>query len=168
MCIRDSKWYVQAEWWILLELLVFFGQVLCSVFFLLGMQIKGEFGYNLDPNNERYRHDTLAYYDEDVSWFCFIFVMWCIHLFILITMGQTQKETIKLVFSACSLILRSTHFYFFMPIYSEDRTFVEKSHKTWAVLGVLQVLVCFIIFGFKSMNGITTASGFVDVIVFVG
>lgn len=37
-------WYDKAEWWILIELLVFFGQVLCSVFYLLGMQIKGEFG----------------------------------------------------------------------------------------------------------------------------
>ena len=37
-------WYEKAEWWILIELLVFFGQVLCSVFYLLGMQIKGEFG----------------------------------------------------------------------------------------------------------------------------
>ena len=68
-------------------MLVFFGQVLCSVFFLFGLQIKGEFGYKLDPNIERYTHDSLAYYEHDISWFSFIFVMWCIHLFILVTMG---------------------------------------------------------------------------------
>ena len=164
----NDEWYAQAEWWILVELLVFFGQVLCSVFFLLGLQIKGEFGYNLDPNNERYTHDSLNYYEHDISWFSFIFVMWCIHLFILVTMGQEQTETIKLVFSGLSLALRSSHFYFLMPLFSEDRSFVEKSQKTWIILGVLQVVACCLIFGFKTMTAITTASGYVDVIVYIG
>ena len=34
--IVDTEWYTKAEYWILVELLVFFGQVLCSVFYLLG------------------------------------------------------------------------------------------------------------------------------------
>ena len=32
-----AQWSVHAEVWLLMELLVFFGQVLCSVFFLFGM-----------------------------------------------------------------------------------------------------------------------------------
>lgn len=83
----DDEWYIKAEFWILVELLVFFGQVLCSVFFLCSMQIKGEMGHNLDPNVDRYTHDTLEYYEQDISWFSFVFVMWTIHLFVLITVG---------------------------------------------------------------------------------
>jgi len=55
-----------------------------------------------------------------------------------------------------------------MPLFSEDRSFVEKSQKTWIILGVLQIVACCLIFGFKTMTGITTASGYVDVIVYIG
>jgi len=161
-------WYVKAEWWTLVELLVFFGQVLCSVFYLLGQQIRGEFGYNLDPNTKRFTHDALEYYDWDISWFSFIFVMWCIHLFVLVTVGQTQTDNVKLFYSAFSLIIRSTHFYFLMPFSTDDRVFVEKSNKVWGALGVLQIIACCFIFGFTNTNGITTATAFVDFIVFVG
>lgn len=57
-----DEWYIQAETWILLEVLVFFGQVLCSVFFLMGIAVKGEFGHNMDPLFERYKFDALEYY----------------------------------------------------------------------------------------------------------
>lgn len=60
--IKNDPWEEQASMWIIVELLVFFGQVLCSVFFLIGMQIRGEFGYDLDPHRKRYLHDTLTFY----------------------------------------------------------------------------------------------------------
>ena len=55
-----------------------------------------------------------------------------------------------------------------MPFSKDDRTFVEKSHMVWGILGVLQVVACCFIFGFTNTNGITTASAFVDFIVFLG
>jgi hypothetical protein len=163
-----TDWYNKAEWWLKIELLVFFGQVLCSVFYLLGQQIRGELGLNLDPNTKRFTHDALEYYDWDISWFSFIFVMWSIHLFVLTTVGLYQNDKVKLAYSAFSLILRSTHFYFLMPFSQDDRTFVEKSNIVWGALGVLQIIAACLIFGFENTNGITTASAFVDFIVFLG
>lgn len=108
---NDDLWYKRAELWILLELLVFFGQVLCSVFYLFGLQIKGEFGLSNDPLFERYKQDTLEYYDADISWFSFIFVMWSVHLFVLVNNEDVQigkeEDGMKLFYSAYSLILRS-------------------------------------------------------------
>lgn len=103
---------------------------------------------NLDPNTKRFTHDALEYYDWDISWFSFIFVMWSIHLFVLTTVGLYQNDKVKLAYSAFSLILRSTHFYFLMPFSQDDRTFVEKSNIVWGALGVLQIIAACLIFGF--------------------
>jgi hypothetical protein len=89
----------------------------------------------LDPNIKRFTHDALEYYDWDISWFSFIFVMWCIHLFVLVTVGWTQTDNVKLTYSWFSLVLRSTHYYFLMPFSNDDRTFVVKSNKVWGILG---------------------------------
>lgn len=130
--------------WILIELLVFFGQVLCSVFFLFIIQLKGEFGFNMDPTFTRFKLDALEFYESDIAWFSFIFVMWSMHMFILIrryslVQGEDQVASdadIKLLFSAYCLILRSTHLYFLMPFMNEKRENTKFSTTTWAVLGI--------------------------------
>ena len=147
---KNDPWEVQASMWIIVELLVFFGQVFCSVFFLIGMQIRGELGYDLDPNKNRYLHDTLTYYEKDIAWFSQIFVMWAIHIFVLFTSVSGNTSSIKKFFSIYSLVLRSSHFYFLMPLFSEHRELVEKSNRVWGVLGFFQVVGCLFIFGFKS------------------
>lgn len=94
--------------------------------------------------------------------------MWAIHIFVLFTEASGQTSDIKKFFSAYSLILRSTHFYFLMPLYSDKRELVEKSNRVWGILGFFQIAGCLFIFGFKSTRQITTASGFVDIIIFMG
>ena len=75
---------------------------------------------------------------------------------------------VKLSYSALALVLRTSHFYLLMPFSQDDRTFVEKSNLVWGMLGALQIVACCLIFGFTNTNGITTASAFVDFVVFVG
>lgn len=76
--------------------------------------------------------------------------MWNIHLFVLFTDVAGDVSDLKKFFSAYSLILRSTHFYFLMPLFSDKRELVEKSNKVWGILGFFQIVGCFFIFGFKS------------------
>jgi hypothetical protein len=46
---------------------------------LLAVQINGELGNNNDPNFQRYKSDALKYYDEDIAWFSYSFVMLAVH-----------------------------------------------------------------------------------------
>ena len=75
----DDFWIRHSEVWIRIELIVFFVQILCSSLYLLVIQINGELGYNNDPNFQRYKNDTLRYYNEDIAWFSYSFVCLILH-----------------------------------------------------------------------------------------
>jgi hypothetical protein len=168
---EEDEWNQRADVWILLEMLVFFGQVLCSVFFLMALQCKSVMGHNLDPTFSRFKTDALEYYEEDISWFSFIFVMWGTHLFILgKRVNATGKEDndIKTFFSAYQLILRSTHLYFLMPYRNAERKHLAIGNMTWGILGFFEFVGLCIIFGFKYARGIATGEGLIDATVFLG
>ena len=133
----EDKWIRHAEIWIFLEMLVFFGLIISSIFYLFGVQIKGLMGHNMDPLFERFKSDALEYYHDDVTWFSFIFVMWMIHLYILVQRLKFDDDgdmDIKTFFSAYMLILRSSHLYFLLPFKSQNRKFNAISKTSWGVL----------------------------------
>lgn len=167
----NDPWIVHAEIWIFLEMVVFFGLIASSIFYLLGVQLKGLLGHNMDPLFERFKSDALEYYHDDITWFSFIFVMWMIHLYVLLkrlTLQDMGDADIKTFFSAYMLILRSTQLFFLMPFRTEKREVRVISRNTWAILAFFQLAGACIIFGFKKAKGIATGSGMIDSLVFIG
>lgn len=159
--------------WILIELLVFFGQVFCSVFFIFGVELRGVFGINTDPNFIRFKSDCLEFYQSDIGWFSYIFVMLGLHSLNLIKrihMPSTSSDNAtKLFFSSWMIFNRFIQLYLLMPYRRDDRSYTVIGNATWIGLGVLElvgaVTVCF----FKHLNGsITAGAAIVDVVVFLG
>lgn len=56
--------------------------IFSAVIFLFYIQIRGIFGKNEQKHKtQRYKKDALEYYDLDIDWFAFNFVMLSLHLY---------------------------------------------------------------------------------------
>lgn len=169
---NPDRWIRHAEMWILIELIVFFGQVFCSVFFIFGVELRGVLGVNTDPNFIRFKYDCLEFYQSDIGWFSYIFVMLGLHAFCLlkrIHMPSKSDNAVKLLFSSWMIFTRFIQLYLLMPYRRDDRAYTVIPNATWIGLGVLELVGAVIVCFFAHLNGsITAGAAIVDVIVFLG
>ena len=77
----DEQAFVCYEW-LLMEISAFYLYMLAAIVFLTYIQIRGSLGKtDRKLNNDRWKFDALDYYDLDIDWFAFIFVMFCVHCY---------------------------------------------------------------------------------------
>lgn len=66
--------------------------IFSAVIFLFYIQMRGIFGKNDQKHKtQRYKQDALEYYDIDIDWFAFNFVMIFLHLY---TISRERNDTI--------------------------------------------------------------------------
>lgn len=171
--LKNKDWWIRhAEVFILIELVIFFSQILCSTFFLIGLQIRGELGYNNDPNFQRFKYDTLTYYQDDIAWFSYMFVNLCLHLEIMLkhwAVPAREDNDLKLIFSFYMIAVCCLKMYLLMPYRGCDRKLTVIDNKKWGVLFGAHLLSCIPFFIFKVVKGSSTlASMLIDTIVLLG
>ena len=165
-------WINHAELFILIEQLVFFGQILCSTFVLLGYQIRGELGHNNDPNFQRFTVDTLTYYTPEIQWFSFMFVCFFLHLTILTKhyyIPSLNNNTLKLWYGGYMVTFNLLRMVLLMPYRNADLTNRKIDNKKWGILFGLevagQIMVPF--FNVKTTSN-TFGSCIIDCFIMVG
>lgn len=74
----DPMYVLYAKYFLSVEIVTYYAQVFNMVFFLLWIQIRGQFGFkNYIANKDRYKYDALQYYKDDVQWLSFQIVPLC-------------------------------------------------------------------------------------------
>jgi len=157
----DDYWIRHSEMFILIELLVFFGQILCSTFFILGIQIRGELGYDNDPLHQRFKFDMLTYYKDDIGWFSFGFVCLTMHIWFVIKhamIPSKEDNDMKQIYSSYMVMFNLIRLYLVMPYRSADRSYRTITDKAWAILFILEIIGASMIFAFKNIKGSNTFS----------
>ena len=152
-------WLRHSEVWIRIELIVFFFQILCSCLFLLAIQINGELGNNNDPNFQRYKNDTLRYYNEDIAWFSYMFVCLCLHLLMLYKYQikpSEQDQNKKTSYTIYMLVFSIIRLVLLMPYRSADRQFTEFANWRWITVFIFELLGAISFFFFKRVRGSNT------------
>lgn len=169
---EDYHWLRHSEVWILTEILVFFGAIFSSTFYLLTLQILGEAGQNNDPNFQRFKYDTLSYYDEDIEWFSYMFVCFCVHFMVFLKHSYypaTTDNKIKMVFSVYMMVFALVKLCLCMPFRHADRTHKVITMATWSTLFALEAVGGIFFFFFKYIGGSSTFGSFlIDVVVLLG
>jgi len=68
----DPDYVLYVKYFIAIEIMSYYGQIINMVLFLLYVTLRGQFGYkNYEANKERYKYDALQYYKDDVQWLSF-------------------------------------------------------------------------------------------------
>jgi cytochrome bd-type quinol oxidase subunit 2 len=154
-------WIRHSEVWIRIELIIFFIQILCSTIFLMGVQINGEMGRNNDPNFQRYKNDTLRYYNEDIAWFSYMFVCLCLHCWMIQKYSikpSTTDQGLKYAYSIYMIVFSLIRLVLLMPYRASDRTFIEFSNIKWIILFVMEIVGAVFFLFFKRIKGSNTFS----------
>jgi hypothetical protein len=170
--LNDGDYFIShAEVWILIELVVFFAQTLCSTFFILGMQIRGELGHNNDPLFQRYKVDALHYYQQDIDWFAYMMVLLCLHIEILtkhLAVPSKNNNTLKEAFSAYMIIFSLVRMGCLMPLRYSDRKYKKVDIRIWICLFVLEALGSLMMLLMDNIKGSNTfASQIIDAVSMV-
>jgi len=72
---------LSALYWVKLEVTAFYLYLASAAVFLFYIQARGIMGKsNKQANKNRYKQDALEYYNVDIDWFAFIFVLLVLHL----------------------------------------------------------------------------------------
>jgi hypothetical protein len=155
----DDFWIRHSEVWIRIELIVFFFQILCSSLFLMAIQINGELGNNNDPNFQRYKNDTLRYYNEDIAWFSYGFVCLMLHLCMLIKYQIKPSETDqgkKTMYTLYMIVFCLVRLALLMPYRTASRENKVFGNTRWLVLFILEILGGISFFFYKRVSGSNT------------
>jgi len=85
---------ISCKLWINLEIQAFYLYIASASIFLFYIQIRGIMGRSdRMANSSRYKQDALQYYDLDIDWFAFIFVMLQLHINgIMLYIFQVKKK----------------------------------------------------------------------------
>jgi len=145
-------------------------QIFAAAFFLFYVQLRGVFGYALQPTSERYKSDALGFYMEDIWWFNLIFVTLAIHAlsFHSNIAASATAEPGKLGYSALMFATRLLQLYFLLPLKDSKRQYRAVSHKVWIFFAVVELIGVGITLSFSHYRGITAATSLVEVSVFLG
>ena len=84
--------------WIYVEITAFYMYIASAVLYLFSVQVKGIFGLTKRRSvAERYKYDALEFYDEDINWFAFSFVMLGLNLHMLDFLVRAHANEVKFV-----------------------------------------------------------------------
>ena len=90
--------------WMIMEVAFYYLQIFNTGIFLLMIQIRGTLGKkDLEANKLRYKQDAIEYYELDIDWFSFQFVLFTVHSMmffgrlLFLNQGMTTEQQILLV-----------------------------------------------------------------------
>ena len=161
----------KARTWLFIEIAGFHLQIFAAAFLLFYVQCRGMFGLTLQPTSDRHQSDALGFYMEEIAWFNLIFVTLFIHALSFqsnMPKDNSTSEPMKLGYSLLMFASRLLQLYFFMPLKDLNRKYHIISQKTWIFFATLELIGLCITFAFKHYRGITVATSFVEVSVFLG
>ena len=113
----------------------------------------------MDPNFQRYKHDALRYYNEDIAWFSYCFVLFMLHSFMLYKYTIHKPETdymMKVIYACYMIVFSLIRLIMLMPYRSADQQYTSFSKTRWIVLFVLEFIGAALFFAFKEVKGSNT------------
>lgn len=76
----EHIWIKESKRWLLLEIVTFYCMQINTIIFLLYIQVRGIFGFkDNEANEDRFKHDALDYYEQDIEWLSFQLVPIMVH-----------------------------------------------------------------------------------------
>lgn len=145
--------------WLLMEISAFYLYMLAAIVFLAYIQIRGALGKtDRKLNAERWKFDALDYYDLDIDWFAFIFVMAFVHCYGIyeILFGtlptaseeRIQGEYVGLFVLGVLLFCRVIQMIFLSQLRGQDHKIKDHGHIVWifniVVYVFLLAAMCFV------------------------
>lgn len=131
------------NYWILVEVLVFYGRIFNSVIFLFYIQLRGQFGFKDDEENEdRFKYDALDYYEVDINWTSYQTVpimlmtnfLWRVDVQADLTINLHAKYMISVLIGQ-----RLVQFFIMSPFRRQDH-FIEKHESIkWVALAIMEL-----------------------------
>jgi hypothetical protein len=134
--------------------------MLAAIVFLAYIQIRGALGKtDRRLNSERWKFDALDYYDLDIDWFAFIFVMGFVHSYgiyeiVFNTLASTSSEQringeyVGLCVLGVLLFCRIIQMIFLSQLRGQDHKIKDHGHIVWifniVVYVVLLAAMCFV------------------------
>ena len=97
---------------------------------------------------ERYKQDALEYYDIDIDWFAFIFVMMQLHALEIVFFltgvyvpSDDASIAVQVTILAALMGTRGVQLVFLSEIKGQDRTVKRHDYKLWIILFVFNALI---------------------------
>jgi len=129
-----------------MELFIFYSLQVNAAIFLAYIQIRGIMGYKkLHENRNRFKFDALDYYEIDIEWssFQFVPISLCVTgIFITAKIGRNM-EIMDYYILGIIIFERLIQFLLMSPFRNQKRVLVEFNAWKWAVLGLIQLVACF-------------------------
>lgn len=145
--------------WLLMEICAFYLYMLAAIVFLTYIQIRGTLGKtDRKLNSDRWKFDALDYYDLDIDWFAFIFVMSFVHCYgiyeiVWNTLDKTSEERLNgeyvgLCVLSVLLFCRVIQMIFLSQLRGQDHKIKDHGHIVWifniVVYVFLLATMCFV------------------------
>lgn len=134
--------------WMVMEVFFYYMQIFNASVFLFMIQIRGSLGKKENDSNElRYKHDAIEYYELDIDWFSFQFVLFFTHFnaflgrsFVLKHSIDTEQQILIVM-----MLQRSAQFCMVAKLRDQKKKIQEFSDAHWMILFCIQFLA-FVLF----------------------
>lgn len=153
----------------MLEVIFYYLQIFNASVFLFYIQIRGSLGHkNNEHNKLRYKHDAIEYYELDIDWFSFQFVLFFTHFnaFIgrsfVLQHGMDIEQQILIVL----MVQRMVQFFLVRQLRDQKKIIQEFSEAYWLILLCIQI-ISFVLFFQKKSIDIINSMFWIDTIVLI-